>query len=64
MKNHVWRPLFAVIGMAAVVLVIRAFYVPKDFGVHERGYMYGWYRAGNIEDLKNVKVKYQGRAIL
>jgi len=47
--------------MAAVVLVIRAFYVPKDFGVHERGYMYGWYRAGNIEDWKNVKVKYQGR---
>ena len=54
MKNHVFRPLFAVIGIIVLVLAARIFYVPKDFGVHERGYMYGWYRQGNIEDWKKV----------
>ncbi len=62
MKNHVFRPLLAVIALVIVVLIIRVFYVPKDFGVHERGYMYGWYREGNIEDWKKVTVKYQGSA--
>ena len=61
MKNHVFRPLFVVIGLVIAILLIRPFYVPKDFGVHERGYMYGWYREGNIEDWKKVEVKYQGK---
>jgi len=60
MKNHVFRPLFAVIGIIVLVLVARMLYVPKDFGIHERGYMYGWYRQSNIEDWKKVQVKYQG----
>jgi len=60
MKTHVWRPLYVVIGIILIILIIRAFYVPSDFGVHERGYMYGWYRKGNIEEWKNFKVKYQG----
>jgi len=60
MKSHVFRPLWIVFGLIAVILIARLFYVPKDFGVHERGYMYGWYREGNIKDWKNVKVKYQG----
>jgi Cytochrome c3 len=60
MKNHVFRPLFVVIGIIVLVLAARTFYVPKDFGVHERGYMYGWYRQSNIEDWKKVLVKYQG----
>lgn len=60
MKNHVFRPLIVVIGLIVLVLIFRFFYVPKDFGVHENGYMYGWYRTGNIEEWKNVKVKYQG----
>ena len=61
MKNHVFRPLIVVIGLVVLVLIVRFFYVPKDFGVHERGYMYGWYREGNVEECKNsVKVKYQG----
>jgi hypothetical protein len=60
MKNHVFRPLFAVIGIIVLVLAARMFYVPKDFGVHERGYMYGWYRQANIEDWKKIQVKYQG----
>lgn len=60
MKNHILRPLWAVIGLVIAVLIIRFFYVPKDFGIHERGYMYGLYREGNIEDWKKVTVKYQG----
>lgn len=60
MKNHVFRPLFVVIGIVALILAARTFLVPKDFGVHERGYMYGWHRKANEEDWKKVKVKYQG----
>lgn len=60
MKSHVWRPLYVVIGIVIIILIIRAFYVPADFGVHERGYMYGWYREGNIEEWKKFKVKYRG----
>ena len=61
MGNHVWRPLYVVIGIVILILIARFFYVPHDFGIHERGFMYGWYREGNIEDWKKVKVKYQGR---
>ena len=43
MKSHVWRPLYAVIGIVALILIARVFVVPEGFGVHERGYMYGWY---------------------
>lgn len=60
MKNHVLRPLIVVIGIVALILAARIFYVPKDFGVHERGYMYGWFRKSNEEDWKKFKVKYQG----
>ena len=62
MKNHVLRPLLVVIGVVIILLLVQHFYVPKDFGVHEQGYTYGWYREGNIEDWKKVTVKYQGSA--
>lgn len=61
MKNHVWRPLFVTIGIVALILLARTAIVPKDFGVGERGYMYGWHRHGNEQDWKDFKVKYQGR---
>ncbi len=61
MKNLVLRPLIVVIGIVALILAARVFYVPKDFGVHERGYMYSWYRKANEEDWKKIKVKYQGK---
>lgn len=61
MKSHVLRPLWVVLGLVALVLLIRVFYVPKDFGVHERGYMYGWYREGSVDFWRNFKVKYQGK---
>ena len=60
MKTHVFRPLWVVLCLIALVLLARTVYVPKSFGVHERGYMYGWYRADNIGDWKKVTVKYQG----
>lgn len=59
MKNHVWRPLFVVLGIVAVILFGRLFLVPSDFGVHETGYMYGWYRQGNIAEWKAQEGKYR-----
>lgn len=58
--NHVFRPLLVVIGIVALILMARAFFVPKDFGIGERGYMYGWHRKSNEDEWKNFKVKYQG----
>ena len=59
MKNHVFRPLLVVIGLVVIVLIARFFYVPSDFGSHERGYMYGWHRKSNEDEWKAFKVKYQ-----
>lgn len=59
MKNHVFRPLFLVIGIVFLILAVRTVLVPADFGVHERGYMYGWHRKGNEADWKAVKIKYK-----
>jgi len=60
---HVLRPLYVVLTMVAIVLIARTLFVPDDFGIHERGYMYGWYRQANVEEWKAVKVKYQGKEI-
>lgn len=60
MKNHVYRPLLVVIGLVALILAARALYVPEDFGVHERGYMYGWYQKSDEQFWKDFKVKYRG----
>lgn len=62
MKSHVWRPLYIVIGVVVLVLAARTVLVPKDFGIWERGYMYGWHRKGNEADWKAFKVKYKGVA--
>jgi predicted CXXCH cytochrome family protein len=59
LKSHVWRPLFIVLGVALLLLAGQLFLVPKDFGVWERGYMYGWHRKGNEADWKAFKVKYR-----
>jgi hypothetical protein len=59
MKSHVWRPLYAVIGIVVLILIVRVFFVPKGFGIHERGYMYGWYNKDNENYWKEVKVKYK-----
>lgn len=59
MKNHIFRPLFVVIVILGIIFITRLFVVPEDFGIWERGYMYGWYRKSNEEDWKAVKVKYK-----
>ncbi len=61
MKNHVWRPLYLVLGAIALLLLIRHFLVPKDFGVHGINFTYGFHRAGNIPEWQAVPVKYRSR---
>lgn len=58
--NHVFRPLIVTLGIVGLILIARVFYVPEDFGINERGYMYGWHRGGNQEEWKNFKVKFMG----
>ena len=60
MKSHVLRPLWVVLALVALVLAIRFFYVPRDFGIHERGYMYGWHKKSDENFWKNFKVKFKG----
>ena len=59
MKSHVWRPLYVVIGIVLIVLIARSIYVPADFGVQERGYMYGWHRKGDEDFWKSFTVKFR-----
>ncbi len=59
MKNHVWRPLFVVIGIVGAILVFRFFYVPNDFGSGKYGFMYSFHRKASEEDWKNMPVKYR-----
>ena len=59
MKSHVWRPLYVLIGVVAVILAVRMILVPKDFGVQEQGYMYGFHRKGNEADWKAFPPKYR-----
>lgn len=59
MKSHVWRPLFVFLAAVVIILIAKQFLVSKDFGIHERGYMYGWYRKSNEEDWKKITVKYR-----
>jgi len=48
------------LGIVGAILLLRTVVVPNDFGVHERGYMYGWHRKGNEAEWEAVKVKYKG----
>lgn len=59
LKNHVWRPLYVVLAVVALVLATRMVLVPADFGIGSRGYMYGWHRPSNEQQWKEVKVKHR-----
>lgn len=61
MKNHVFRPLWVAIGLVLFVLVMQKFLVPDDFGVHGESFTYNYYRLGNVQEWKDVSVKYQGK---
>ena len=58
---HVFRPLYIVLLLVGLIFVARTMVVPKDFGVHESGYMYGWYRKSNEGEWKDFKPKYLGK---
>jgi hypothetical protein len=54
--------LFVVIAGIALLLIVRHFIVPKDFGVEEGGnFTYNYHRLSSTDDWKNFKVKYRGR---
>jgi len=62
MKNHVLRPLWVVLVAVALLLIVRHFMVPRDFGVEAGGnFTYNFHRLSATEDWENFKVKYRGR---
>ncbi len=62
MKNHVLRPLIVVLGIVILILAARVVYVPKDFGIYDRGYMYSWHRKGDEQFWRDFKIKFRGKA--
>jgi predicted CXXCH cytochrome family protein len=50
-----------VIAIVVLILVVRAFYVPSDFGIQARGYTFGFHRLGNEQDWKSFPSKYKNR---
>ncbi len=58
MKSHVWRPLYIIIVGIVLILAVREFVVPQDFGIYERGFMYGFHRKGDENYWKAFRVKY------
>jgi predicted CXXCH cytochrome family protein len=57
--SHTFRPVWLVIGVVVLILIARQIFVPPDFGIGERGFMYGYHRMSNEEDWKAVEVKYK-----
>ena len=62
MKNHVWRPLLVMMIIVGIVMIARSVLIPADFGVWERGYMYGLHRKSNEAEWRAVKVRYKTTA--
>lgn len=60
MKNHVLRPFWVALGAVGLLLLLRHFMVPDDFGVHGRNFTYGFHRFSNIAEWREVPVKYRG----
>lgn len=65
MKSHVLRPLWLALGFVGLILIIRYYYVPADFGIHQalagRSFTYGYHRASDVNDWKSIRVAYRGR---
>ncbi|MBU0673484.1 MAG: cytochrome c3 family protein [Proteobacteria bacterium] len=63
MKNHVLRPLWVVLGAIALLLLVRYFMVPADFGVHGESFKLSFHRLSNVDDWRNFTVKYKGNTL-
>ncbi len=61
MKNHVLRPLFVAILAIALLLTVRSFMVPDDFGVHGENFTFGYHRASNVDEWKVFPISYKGK---
>jgi predicted CXXCH cytochrome family protein len=61
-KEYVWRPLYVVIVIVVLSLAVRLFLRPNDFGVHERGYKYGYYRSGNVAEWESRPPQFRSAA--
>jgi len=57
-KDHIWRPLYVIIGLVVALLVFRFFYVPSDFGSGEDGFMYSFPRQSDLDYWKDQPLKY------
>lgn len=57
-KNHYLRPVWVVLVIGLIGFAVRQIVVPADFGIGERGFMYGFHRLGNEDEWKQFKVKY------
>jgi len=60
MKHNFLRPIAVFLAIVGLVFLVRVFVVPKDFGSGDRGYRFGWHRASNEEEAKNLPVKHKG----
>ncbi len=61
MSSHVYRPLYLVIVVIGLILLARFVVVPSDFGIYERGFMYGFHRRSNEKEWEAFKVKFRTR---
>ncbi len=61
MSNHVYRPLYLIIAVIGLILLARFVIVPPDFGIYERGFMYGFHRRSNEKEWEAFKVKFRTR---
>ncbi len=60
--SHVWKPVWVVLAIVGIILGLRFIIVPPDFGIWDRGYMYGWHRhSAELFWKDQFKVKYKGR---
>lgn len=59
MRSHALRPLYTFVCVIIIILAVRTLVVPRDFGIGERGYMYGWHRKGNEAEWKALPAAFQ-----
>ena len=50
-----------VIVFIALLLAVRFFMVPADFGIHGKSFTYNFYRLSNVDEWKAFEVKYKGK---